>query len=138
MEAFSFGQKTSRTRGSPVKKKIQVRTSPVKEVQAEETSVCSAPQKEESVVTQYEKRVVLDKAYEKQLGLPELVILENTISLYGYDRLNEIKVCKVDNAQDSGPGSVNDPLMGVIEGNQLCSTCHLDNYMCPGHLGMID
>jgi len=28
--------------------------------------------------------------------------------------------------------------MGVIEGNAICATCHLDNFSCPGHLGYID
>lgn len=86
-------------------------------------------------VTQYERKKIVSLAIKTQKELPELVIVKNNISLFTEEELKKVAVCQVNNLEDSGHGSVNDPRMGTTDGNLLCETCHLDNLQCPGHLG---
>ena len=39
--------------------------------------------------------------------------------------------------EEKGARSVNDRVMGTIESDEVCLTCHQDNITCPGHYGMI-
>lgn len=89
-------------------------------------------------VTQFEKRKIVEAAIQRQLELPELIIMENSITLFSYERLKQIAECEVNNVNAEGMGSVNDQRMGIIESTQICQTCRLDNNQCPGHLGYID
>jgi DNA-directed RNA polymerase II subunit RPB1 len=70
-------------------------------------------------------------------ALPELEIEASIISLFDPDTLVREAVVKVTEASDSGQSSVNDPRMGVVDNNIVCSTCHKTNLNCPGHLGYI-
>ena len=97
-----------------------------------------ASEEDELTVTQYEKRKITEAAMQRQLELPELIIIENSITLFSSERLKQIATCKIDNPSTSGLGSVNDPRMGVIESTGMCQECRLDNNQCPGHLGYID
>lgn len=38
----------------------------------------------------------------------------------------------------SESGSINDPSMGVTAQNEICATCHLKDFHCRGHIGMLD
>ena len=70
-------------------------------------------------------------------ALPELIIEASLITIFDPDTLKKEAVVKVDQEGDEGPGTVNDPRMGVIDNNRTCGTCYKDNLNCPGHLGYI-
>lgn len=79
----------------------------------------------------------------RRSALPALVPVEATISLLSYEELKKRKVTIVSSPATDGPkgpppGSVNDPAMGVIDGNILCPTCGMNGNDCAGHWGMID
>ncbi len=46
-------------------------------------------------------------------------------------------VCMISNSELSGPESVYDERMGVIENGKQCQSCGLPNKTCPGHYGAI-
>jgi DNA-directed RNA polymerase II subunit RPB1 len=88
-------------------------------------------------VTRREKERLLAQAQRREEALPTLVIQANLISIFSTEDLIQRAVCEVTEPEQTGLGSVNDPRMGVIEDNVVCSTCHKDNFECPGHLGFI-
>jgi DNA-directed RNA polymerase beta' subunit len=86
------------------------------------------------IKNQYEKRKLQIEALQQRQTVPELIIMENTIGLFSEKELMDVTVAEVTNTKYSGEGSVNDPRAGVIDGDLVCHTCHLDNFQCPGHL----
>lgn len=80
-------------------------------------------------VTSYYKNLVSQ--------LPRFEIEGNTIHIFSAEEIEEISICRIENALYEGPGSVNDPRMGVLDKRKLCETCGLGNYDCPGHAGYI-
>jgi DNA-directed RNA polymerase II subunit RPB1 len=91
----------------------------------------------EITVTRRQKQEILAQAQRAEEALPTLVIESSLLTIFSYEDLEEIAVCTVNNAAQSGANTVNDPRMSVIEDTKLCSTCHKDNIECPGHLGRI-
>lgn len=89
-------------------------------------------------LTRQQKEIILAKTRKRNKNLPVLEIEQISYSLFSYDDLKEQAVFKVKNTNDQGLHSVNDPRSGVVENNQVCRTCHLDNLECPGHYGMIE
>lgn len=70
--------------------------------------------------------------------LPRLGIETITLSIVNPQELEKRAVIEITNTDWEGPGSVNDPKMGVVEdGGRVCATCHQTNATCPGHIGMI-
>lgn len=88
-------------------------------------------------VTQREKQRLLAQAQRREEALPTLVIEANLITVFSTRELIDRAVCEITVPEQTGLNSVNDPRMGVIEDNAVCSTCHKDNFECPGHLGFI-
>lgn len=80
---------------------------------------------------------LLSLAQEKEAELPELIITDTLITLFGPEELKRVAVVQVDKPEASGVNSVNDPRMGPTDENTLCATCHKDVHECPGHLGYI-
>lgn len=89
-------------------------------------------------VTRREKQELLAQALRSEEALPTLIIEGSLITIFSYEELADIAVCKVNNPASNGPNTVNDTRMGVIEDTKLCATCHKDNVECPGHLGYIE
>jgi len=46
-------------------------------------------------------------------------------------------VCEIANTKLSGPGSIYDERMGVLENSKMCVTCNKNNKECIGHFGHI-
>jgi len=90
------------------------------------------------MVTRREKQELLAQALRSEETLPTLIIESSLITIFSYEELADIAVCKVNNPASIGPNTVNDTRMGVIEDTKLCATCHKDNVECPGHLGYIE
>jgi DNA-directed RNA polymerase beta' subunit len=60
------------------------------------------------------------------------------ISLFDIESLVRDKLIpEITNTDSKGKGSLNDPLMGVVENNALCARCGQNNVQCPGHFGYI-
>lgn len=132
------GVRTPNSRGRPAGENLNTAGNPPEFCPIPGVVPVEGTEEDALIVTQHEKRAIADAAMQRQLSLPELMIIENSIALFSYEKLKKIAECKVDNTNDQGMGSVNDPRMGVIESSQICQTCHLDNNQCPGHLGYID
>jgi len=87
-------------------------------------------------VNRYEKDIVSSKAAQQRKQLPELEIVDIIYTLISNEELEKVAEFVASNTDDSGLCSVNDPRGGTID-EDMCSTCHLDKYECPGHLGRI-
>lgn len=85
--------------------------------------------------TDVKRMSMMSTMYEE--SLPQLMMEASIITLYDPETLEKEAVVNVTNASDEGPGSVNDPRMGVVDNGLVCATCHKDNLNCPGHLGYI-
>ncbi|KAF1745324.1 LOW QUALITY PROTEIN: hypothetical protein MXB_5277 [Myxobolus squamalis] len=65
-------------------------------------------------------------------------------STYSYEKVNKLCVKKITNfstLDDVGipvPNGLSDPAMGSFDADEICTTCSLNGYECPGHFGMID
>jgi DNA-directed RNA polymerase II subunit RPB1 len=70
--------------------------------------------------------------------LPSCTVEGSCISLMSYQDLKELAVCSCNVPELSGVGTPNDPRMGTLERDELCSTCKLKPLDCTGHLGMIE
>jgi DNA-directed RNA polymerase II subunit RPB1 len=90
-----------------------------------------------NTVTREEKKRIMEQGRQLIENVPQLIIEYNQLALFSYDELKKNGI-EITNASDRGPGSVNDPLMGVTENNQICGTCQADIKMCPGHFGYIE
>ena len=88
-------------------------------------------------VTAKEKDIISSKSLLSRRKLPVLDIDDISYALMSHEQLEKIAIFEVENKQDSGIYSVNDPRGGVVDRNAVCATCHRDNLECPGHLGMI-
>ncbi|QIN54377.1 DNA-directed RNA polymerase RPB1 [Cedratvirus kamchatka] len=69
--------------------------------------------------------------------IPEVMITDTLITLFGYDELVKNSVAEVNIAAPQGLHSVNDPRLGVNDETKVCATCHFGRNECPGHLGYI-
>lgn len=87
-------------------------------------------------VSRYEKDIISSKSAQQRKQLPELEIVDIIYSLISNEELEKLAVFDAKETDDSGDFSVNDPRGGTVD-KDLCSTCYLDNYECPGHLGRI-
>ena len=57
-------------------------------------------------------------------GLEFSLIKRNTLKNYAI---------KIFSDEKSGPGTINDPRLGVTKGSDRCATCHKSVEECPGH-----
>ncbi len=57
--------------------------------------------------------------------------------LLSSNEIREHAVCEITLSKMSGPNTVYDERMGVIEPGKRCQTCQGNNLECPGHFGMI-
>ena len=88
------------------------------------------------IITRKERDDILAETSRKEAELPLLTIVRSVISLYSWEDLQGIGgQILINNAQRSGPGSVNDPRMGVVNLNVACQFC--GQVDCPGHYGLI-
>lgn len=75
--------------------------------------------------------------FQEREDIPEVLITDTFITLFGYDELVKNSVAEVNVAAPQGLHSVNDPRLGVTEETKVCATCHYGRNECPGHLGYI-
>ena len=87
-------------------------------------------------ITSKEREEFLTETARKEAQLPLLTIVRSVISLYSWEDMQNIAdIVQITNGQYHGPGSVNDPRMGVVSLNVACQYCgQID---CPGHHGLI-
>lgn len=64
-------------------------------------------------------------------------IKEIVFGVFSSEFIKRNGVCEVKNSNLSGPESVYDERMGVIENGKTCSSCGNINKNCPGHFGYI-
>lgn len=57
--------------------------------------------------------------------------------IYSADEIQKMSVCDVHSTKLSGPNSVYDKRMGVLEMNEICPTCNKNSKNCIGHFGSI-
>ena len=88
-------------------------------------------------VTAKEKEIISSKSLQTRRQLPVLEITDISYTMMSDEELQKSAVFEVDNKNDTGLGSINDPRGGVVDRNVECITCHRDNLECPGHLGVI-
>lgn len=141
MEGFTFGKTVTGTAKSKVPIKDKKTIDPTKTCRRTAKVVKDSIKSDDKVIITNEARKVADERKKKKLStLKELSIEGTEISLFGYQDLKDVAVCKVDKNTISGLGSVNDSQMGpgFEESNEICQTCHLTFLDCPGHYGYIE
>ena len=84
-----------------------------------------------------DKELISSKAIRMKRELPVLEITDITYVMMSHEELEKAAVYEVENKNDSGLYSVNDPRGGTVDLHHLCNTCQRDNLECPGHLGII-
>ena len=53
------------------------------------------------------------------------------------EEIKKLAVCEINVSKLTGPKSVYDERMGVMENNKLCLECNKNNKECPGHFGYL-
>lgn len=87
-------------------------------------------------LTHKEKDENLINASRREAELPLLVVVKSAISLYSWEEMKNAAPVVITKKDIYGPGSVNDPRMGIPNTNSACQLCaRID---CPGHLGRIE
>ena len=69
-------------------------------------------------------------------SLPEAEVVGIEFSIVKRETLKNYTIV-VNSEEREGAGSINDPRLGVVKGNDICGTCHRTVENCPGHLGRI-
>ena len=90
------------------------------------------------VVSPLEKAKLLSIAREEEEKLPELIIEKTILTVWGADEIRQQGAALITSTEDQGINTINDPRMGTVKPNELCSTCEKDNIECPGHYGYIN
>lgn len=67
--------------------------------------------------------------------MPTLTIQDMSMGLYTKEKMIEDSVVKITNTNETGPNSLNDPIMGSIDRDTICGTC--SEVGCSGHMGYI-
>ena len=70
-------------------------------------------------------------------SLPDAEIEAIEFSLIKRSELRNYTIVITSDARE-GPGTINDPRLGVIKGNDRCGTCQRTVENCPGHLGRVE
>lgn len=125
------------TRGGAPRNPLAAPAVPTAKCPTAQIPLATAPDTD-ITVTRRQKQELLAQAQRAEEALPTLIIESSLLTIFSYEELREIAVCRVNNPGSSGPNTVNDPRMSVIEDTKLCATCHKDNIECPGHLGIIE
>jgi DNA-directed RNA polymerase beta' subunit len=81
---------------------------------------------------QMQKNIIIEEG-----KLPQLKVTETDIRLFSFEEMKRRAFFEVENAEDTGIGSINDPRGGVFDDNSLCTTCKKGNFLCTGHEGII-
>lgn len=58
--------------------------------------------------------------------------------MYSTEEIQKMSVCEVNSVKLSGPNSVYDKRMGILELNETCPTCQKSSKFCVGHFGHIN
>lgn len=88
-------------------------------------------------LTYDQKRKLSELARRREAELPFVEIEEVFLTIFSTKEIKAMAVTEVNNTERYGPGSVDDPQMGVTDNTSLCPTCSRDNVNCPGHPGYI-
>ena len=94
-------------------------------------------QEDDLTMTRQEKKAAETITRQKMKTLPQLSIEGVSFNLMSYEEIEAMSIFTVDNTDDSGYRSVNDPRSGVVDNNSFCKTCDQNSHACPGHFGMI-
>ncbi len=86
--------------------------------------------------TYEQKRRIAELARRYENELPAVEIIEALFTIYSTEEIKAMAITEINNSEQFGPGSVNDPQMGPTD-NSLCPTCSRDNVECLGHPGYI-
>jgi DNA-directed RNA polymerase II subunit RPB1 len=87
-------------------------------------------------LTNFEEIRLKKKILDKEGQLPKLTIEKSLISLYSWEEMQRIAQVKITNSSFSGSGSVNDPMMGIVDLDEPCPRCFKPD--CSGHYGLIE
>lgn len=91
------------------------------------------------MVNEIEKSKKNADTFIEESKLPVLEIDSLTYSVMTKETCQKLSVCEIKNPNKTDPtSSVEDPRLGTIENNILCSTCEKTNEDCPGHPGIIN
>lgn len=82
----------------------------------------------------------LERANKAMNNLDEFSIEEITLSVISAEDIAKYSACIVDKPTEDGDtpnGTLNDPKMGTMEQNVICTTCNQHIHTCPGHFGHV-
>lgn len=68
----------------------------------------------------------------------ELIPSGLLMDLFKQSELPRIAAVPITREDSTGPGSINDPQMGVIDNDKICPTCKGLNTTCEGHFGVLE
>ena len=88
-------------------------------------------------LTPARQRTLRAKVQELQRGLPMVELGGISISMGG-EALKKSARAKVFRTDGDPGGTINDPKMGVINRNEVCSTCYKTVSECAGHIGLLE
>lgn len=88
-------------------------------------------------ISNRDKDYIAEKSVRQRRSLPTLEIVDISFNIMSDDDIKTEAVFEVENKDDSGLFSVNDPRGGVVEQHSSCITCQKDYLECSGHLGML-
>ena len=90
-----------------------------------------------NIVTLREQQMLQSKSETKMADIPTYVVSGLRTDVLRPAVLKAISIGKVTNANEEGPGSINDPIGGTLNDNSTCVTCGEINISCVGHLQYI-
>ena len=90
------------------------------------------------VVSPLEKAKLLSIAREEEERLPQLIIEKTLLTVWSAEEIRQHGAASITSTEDQGINTINDPRMGTVKLDVLCSTCNKDNIECPGHYGYIN
>lgn len=68
--------------------------------------------------------------------LPQLFIQNVSISTMSTEQIKKYaNNLEINNPAESGPQTINDPRLGVVDYGRICPTCNQNSLGCPGHFG---
>lgn len=90
-------------------------------------------------VSNIEKNKKSIDIFNRESEMQNLVITSISYSVMSRDFIDRQSVCEITtiNKKDDQINTTDDPRLGTIANNKLCSTCEKTNLECPGHLGVI-
>jgi DNA-directed RNA polymerase beta' subunit len=89
-------------------------------------------------ITHWDRQAIMAETSKSLDAMPMVRITGTTIRMLNSDTLIKTSTLQVKKQLGNGQDytdTPDDPLLGVLENNRICASCHGSNMDCPGHLG---